>query len=348
MRIVIATTQLPLVRGGAEYHAANLKKALAAAGHQTDIIWIPYICQTPNQVSSAFRFCLDLDLTASSRREVDCIIGLKFPAYLIPHHHKIQWIVHQERKLYDLWDGFSQELTHDSGWYDLRQNIHQLDTEIISNSRSVFANSKNVMNRLLRYNGIKSKPLYHPPPFEDLFHCEDQEDYFLFPSRIASLKRHELILEALSLTKYPVKVKFIGVGDSQEFENAVKDKCSRRNLNHRCAWLGWVTEDEKIQLYARCQAVIYPPYDEDLGYVTLESMLSSKPILTCKDSGGPLEFVQHEISGIVCDPSPKSLADAMDTLWKERSLAKSMGILGCKAYKELNLCWPRVVETLLQ
>ena len=37
--------------------------------------------------------------------------------------------------------------------------------------------------------------------------------------------------------------------------------------------------------------VIFPPLDEDYGYVTLEAMLAAKPVITCTDSGGPLEFV---------------------------------------------------------
>ena len=28
-----------------------------------------------------------------------------------------------------------------------------------------------------------------------------------------------------------------------------------------------------------------------MGYVTMESFLSKKPVITCSDSGGPLEFV---------------------------------------------------------
>ena len=43
--------------------------------------------------------------------------------------------------------------------------------------------------------------------------------------------------------------------------------------------------------YAHSLGVIFPAVDEDYGYVTLEAMLSSKPVITCADSGGPLEFV---------------------------------------------------------
>ena len=53
------------------------------------------------------------------------------------------------------------------------------------------------------------------------------------------------------------------------------------------------TTISSIELYADALAVIYPPFDEDFGYVTLEAFLARKPVITCTDSGGPNEFVQH-------------------------------------------------------
>ncbi len=41
MRIIIATTQLPLVQGGAEFQAEGLAAALVAAGHDVDTVRIP-------------------------------------------------------------------------------------------------------------------------------------------------------------------------------------------------------------------------------------------------------------------------------------------------------------------
>jgi glycosyltransferase involved in cell wall biosynthesis len=347
MRILIATTQLPLVKGGAEFHAEGLAEALGSAGHRVDIVKIPYISRTPEQVTAAIQFCLRLDLSSCSGTKVDRVIGLKFPAYLIPHSEKVQWVLHQSRKLYDLWDSFSTKIPADSEWIQVREMVHRLDTELIPQARAVYANSLNVSNRLRRYNGIESTPLYHPPPSAHKFYCESPEEYFLFSSRIVHHKRHELVLEALSKTKRPVKVMFTGIGDSVEYAAAMEQRCHEYKLHERCRWLGWVTEEEKIRLYARCLAVVYPPYDEDLGYVTLESMLAAKPVITCADSGGPLEFIENEESGLICNPTPEDLAAAMDRLWEERALAESMGRAGKERYLDLNLSWSSVVETLL-
>jgi glycosyltransferase involved in cell wall biosynthesis len=91
----------------------------------------------------------------------------------------------------------------------------------------------------------------------------------------------------------------------------------------------------------------FPPVDEDYGYVTLEAMLSSKPVITCADSGGPLEFVVDNQTGLIADATPESIADAMDCLWAGRRRAATMGEAGRERYLDLKIDWENVVEKLL-
>ena len=69
-------------------------------------------------------------------------------------------------------------------------------------------------------------------------------------------------------------------------------------------------DQQKIDLLSAALAVLVPPLDEDYGYVTLEAMLSARAVITCTDSGGPLEFIEHGATGLVCEPDPAALADA--------------------------------------
>jgi glycosyltransferase involved in cell wall biosynthesis len=94
-------------------------------------------------------------------------------------------------------------------------------------------------------------------------------------------------------------------------------------------------------------AVIFPPVDEDYGYITLEAMLSSKAVITCEDSGGPLEFVAHKQTGLIAKPTAIALAKALDELWQDRSLAVKYGRAGRDRYQQLKLSWPEVVRRLL-
>jgi glycosyltransferase involved in cell wall biosynthesis len=115
----------------------------------------------------------------------------------------------------------------------------------------------------------------------------------------------------------------------------------------RVDWLGQISEGQKRENYARAVGVIFPPVDEDYGYITLEAMLSSKAVVTCEDSGGPLEFVSHRKTGLVTKPTAAALAEALDELWQDRSLAVKLGRAGRENYERLGLSWSEVVKKLL-
>ena len=70
----------------------------------------------------------------------------------------------------------------------------------------------------------------------------------------------------------------------------------------RIDFAGTVDEERLIDLYRGALAVIYSPFDEDYGYVTLESFLARKPVITTTDAGGPLEFVEDGANGFVTEP----------------------------------------------
>jgi len=93
--------------------------------------------------------------------------------------------------------------------------------------------------------------------------------------------------------------------------------------------------------------VVFPPLDEDYGYVTLEAMLSSKPLVTCTDSGGPLEFVDPGETGLLANPSAESMAEAFDWLWENRTEARRMGEAARERYANLRISWHTVVEGLV-
>jgi glycosyltransferase involved in cell wall biosynthesis len=122
--------------------------------------------------------------------------------------------------------------------------------------------------------------------------------------------------------------------------------CREAGLGARVTFKGFTSDAEKLDLYAQSLGIIYPPVDEDYGYVTLEAMLSRKPVITTLDSGGPLEFVEHDRTGLVCAPDAAALAAQMDELWRHRSIAARMGEAGRGFYDSLSISWDRVVEVL--
>jgi glycosyltransferase involved in cell wall biosynthesis len=229
----------------------------------------------------------------------------------------------------------------------VRETIRRGD-QLLDEAAAVFANSKNIANRLGHFCGIASQPLYHPPPNADRFYgARETEEYFFFPSRLSASKRQSLVLEALALTKQKVKVRFAGVPDSAEYGKRLRALAEKLGVASRVEWLGFIPEEEKRENYAKAIAVIFPPVDEDYGYITLEAMLSAKAVITCEDSGGPLEFVRHRETGLIAKPTAAALAVAFDELWQERDLAVKYGRAGRDRYRHLGLGWPEVVRRLL-
>jgi glycosyltransferase involved in cell wall biosynthesis len=347
MRLLIATVQVPFVRGGAEAHSEGLQRALRRAGHEAEIVALPFKWYPAERILDHVLACRLFDLTESSGVPVDRVIGLKFPAYLVPHPNKVIWLLHQHRQAYDLWDHpEAGDLQYAPNGLDIREAIRRADIELIPESRHVFTNSRNVSARLERFCSIKSKPLYHPPPGADLLHGCAAEDYLLLPSRITAIKRQNLVLQALALTREPVQVRFVGSPDTPVYGEELKQLSSKLGVANRVQWLGSVSEEEKIRLYGSCVAVVFPPVDEDYGYVTLEAMLASKPVLTCTDSGGPNEFVIPGETGFSVDPNPDAMAVAMDRLWNDRALAARLGRAGRDRYADMRISWDNVVGHL--
>ena len=102
-----------------------------------------------------------------------------------------------------------------------------------------------------------------------------------------------------------------------------------------------------MKLYANCLAVYYGPLLEDYGYVTLETFYSRKPLITLKDSGGPLEFVTHGENGLVTPPDPAEIAHAIDVLATDRALAQRMGAQGFESLMAKNITWDHVIASLV-
>ena len=98
-----------------------------------------------------------------------------------------------------------------------------------------------------------------------------------------------------------VRLVIAGPGDMSGLSKLAAD----HGVSRRVELLGgWMPEQRKLELLARCLGVLFPPFDEDYGYVTLEGFLASKPVITCTDSGGPVELVEDGVSGWVTEPTP--------------------------------------------
>jgi glycosyltransferase involved in cell wall biosynthesis len=339
MRVAVATVAVPFQRGGADLLHDGLRAAIVEAGHAVDVISMPFRFFPEAEVHRAMQVWETEDLTSINLLEPDLVLCTAFPAYYARHPRKRTWLMHQLRSAYDLANTAEADLSA-----ALREEVRARDVFHLSKCEQRYTIARNVSRRLLQYCGVDSEPVYHPPVDAAGFYRAEAKPYIFAPSRIESLKRQDLLVDAMTHVTSPVAVLFAGSGGQQR---RLGDRILALGLSDRVQILGHVSRAELLAFYAHSLAVFFGPKDEDYGYVTLEAMLSSKPVITCTDSGGPLEFVEDGTTGRIVSSEPKAIAEAIDELYANRSLARKLGHNGRERYDALGLSWDSVVEKLL-
>lgn len=331
---------VPFLPGGADYHIEGLISQLKKRGHEVCGLRVPFNFSSYSQMVSLMDFCEQQDFNYFNGLPIDQLISLQFPTWGVKHDKHCCWLMHQHRVAYELYD----KQPESQALNDFRDKVISFDQRSLSGVNKLFANSQTVAKRLKQFNGLDAQPLYHPPHGEKNFYCEEPYDYIFYPSRFESLKRQSLLIEAARYLTSPVKMILAGDGPRRVHCQSLID---RYDLSQRIKLTGHISEAQKLSYYARALAVYYGPHDEDYGYVTLEAMLSSKPVITTSDAGGPLEFIQDGENGCVVEPEPRAIAQVIDELYQNKKQCREMGRCGRQGYAEKSISWQHVIDTLL-
>jgi len=345
MKVLVINNMAPFVWGGAEELAENLKQNLIIHGHEAEILRIPFKYEPANDIISQMMMVRAFELT-----NVDHVIALKFPVYLIRHPKKTIWLLHQYRQAYDLFDvGLSNIPNSDNG-LKLKKSIKNADNEAFIESRAIYTNSKVTQDRLFKYNNIKSTVLLPPVNNPEIFTGGIMDDYIFAGGRINGMKRQCLLLEALSKTKKRVKMIIAGPPDSDADRNTLILLLEKLNLKDRVKLdLRFLPRQEYANYLNKSLASIYIPLDEDsLGYVMMESATAGKALLTTSDSGGLLHLVKHKETGLISEPNAESIAEILDVIWEDKKKALLYGEQAREYWNSLNITWNNVIKVLVK
>lgn len=340
--VLVCEAQVPLVSGGAESHVRELARHLRERGYLVDLVSVPFKWYPKEEIlahAAAWRL---LDLSESNGEPIDLVIATKFPTYFVRHPNKVTWLIHQYRAAYELCGTPYSDLQHTERDVGLREKLLQLDRRMLGESRRLFTNAKNTAARLEKFNALSAEALYHPPRLAGRLRSGPFGDYVLSVGRLESVKRVDLAV--LAMAGVGPATRLVVVGDGTKRVD-IEQTAARAGVTNRVHFVGTVDEERLIELYAGALAVIYAPYDEDYGYVTLEAFLSRKPIITATDSGGPLEFVDDGVNGLVCEPTPEAIAAAVNRLASDHRLAASLGDAGHERASQVT--WDGVIEKLV-
>lgn len=342
--VLVCAVQAPFIVGGAEILVAELRAHLERRGFRVDVAAVPFKWYPVSEIVRQALAWRLLDLTESNGQPVDLVIPTKFPSFLVRHPRKVAWLFHQHREAYDLYGTPYCSFTDSPEDQQVLQAIHTMDTAALSECRAVYTISRNVADRLSRYNGLAGTPLYPPPHHLGRYRCAAAGDYLFYAGRLDRLKRLDLAIDAMKRVRSGARLKIAGTGP---LETELRKQVEGLGVADRVELLGFVAADELIDLYANCRAALYVPLNEDYGYVTVEAMLSRKPVVTTADAGGPLEFVTEGETGLVAAPEPEALAARIDELWGlPPARLDEMGRAG--QGRVAGITWDRVIDALTE
>jgi glycosyltransferase involved in cell wall biosynthesis len=343
MKVVVLTTRVPFIHGGAEELRDHLVRNLAKHGAEAEAISIPFTWDPAERLLDEIMVARSLQLVNADR-----VIALKFPAYIVPHHHKVLWVLHQYRQAYDLWDARQSNIPPTSRGAAIREMIRTADNGAFAESKALFTLSPTGRDRLRRYNGVEAQILPQPLNDPEFFTGGPAEGYIFAGGRVGAPKRQKLLVEALAQAP-GVRLVIAGPPNSEPEADELRRTAAALGVESRLTLdLRLLPRKDLAALVNNASASAYIPFDEDsVGYVTMEAFQAGKPVVTTTDSGGVREIVIHGQTGLVADPTPESLGQAFLEITASPRKAKSMGGAGRALLDERALNWPATIERLL-
>ena len=324
-------------KGGAEAFYEGLVKGLRMASYDVDQIEVCIDETTFDTILEAYVTCYDLDL-----HQYDVVISTKAPTYMVRHPNHISYLLHTMRVFYDM---FHQAFGVGSPeHYEQRQIIHAFDKYGLhpDRVRRHFTIGHTPYTRLCEADPFWRQIAFqvlHPAPALEHFKEPRPGEYIFLPGRLHRWKRVDLVLKAFRHVKQDIPLKIAGSGED---EPALRELAAG---DPRIEFLGRVSEEQLLDLYARALVVPFVPIHEDYGLITIEAFRSKKPVITCSDSGEPTCFVQDCKTGFVVAPEPQAIAEKLNYYIDHPEQAAEMGENGCKAIAHIT--WDAIVATLL-
>ena len=227
MRIAVLRPQVPFARGGVEIVTDELVGELRARGHEADLVSVPFKWYPGARVLTQAFLWRMLDLDEADGRGIDVVVATKFPSYVVRHHEKRVWLVHQFRQAYEL-DGTDLGQFGDAPEERaLRRHVQELDRVALGEATRLFATSANVAGRLERSTGLVAEVLPHPPQALP-YRTAPSQGFVLSASRLDRAKRIDLLLEAAALQPgFDVVIASDGP-DRERLEGIARDPRARR------------------------------------------------------------------------------------------------------------------------
>src|SRR6185295_17662011 len=137
-RVLVCEAQVPFVHGGAELLVRGLVNELRRHGYRAERVSIPFKWYPKAELLAQAAAWRLVDLSEANGERIDAVIATKFPTYFVRHPHKVTWLFHQYRAIYDLCGTPYSEFTHSEADVRLRDTLIALDQAMLTESARLF------------------------------------------------------------------------------------------------------------------------------------------------------------------------------------------------------------------
>lgn len=173
----------------------------------------------------------------------------------------------------------------------------------------------------------------------------------LFTGRLIERKGVEYLLRAVPLILKNHQAEFVitGNGDQRQKLEALRDQL---NIQNSVQFLGFVSNEQLRQEYARCDIWVNPGIvdswgdAEGLGVGSIEAYCYGKPVVASAVGGIPDTVLNYETGFLVDEKDPEQLAAAISELISKPELARQMGSAGF-AFAERTFEWTSITNRLI-
>jgi rhamnosyl/mannosyltransferase len=221
----------------------------------------------------------------------------------------------------------------------MRRHLQDMDL-IVANCPS-YAETSPVLSHASVRNKVRIVPLgidessYPKNGDESIFsraNFDSNEPYFLFLGVHRYYKGIHTLIEAARLTKANIII----AGSGPKTRELMEQVSSHALKN--IIFTGQVTNSEKVSLFKKCRGFVLPSHlrSEAYGMVLVEASMFGKPMVSCEIGTGTSFINKDGLTGYVVPPeSPVRLADAINALLEDESLAARMGAAARSRYEEM-------------
>lgn len=210
-------------------------------------------------------------------------------------------------------------------------------TDYLAGQRPDFfiTNSNEVAGRISKFYRRPATVVYPPVEIVDkVLKTKKKEErnkksYYLAGGRLARAKHIDLAIEAAN--KLGLRLKIFGKAFAG-YESQLK-----KMAGETVEFTGEVTEDELIDLYRNCKALIYPSEFEDFGIMPVEAQALGKPVIAYRSGGVEESIIEGKTGLFFDDLMVESISSAIRSFekkkWQREDALKNAAKFSKKRFK---------------